>query len=88
MPNHGSVLIAVCKDSNGFQASMRGHGRVYPFSEVVFQDGLAKFFRDGREVWLSTQSYAEEHFDIIEKPALSDVIGDIKTLESARQEAV
>ena len=81
LPNHGEALIAVCHDTNGFQASMRGHGRVYPFAEVVFEGNFATFFRDGKEVWLCTERYAREHFSIIEKPALSEVIGGTGSME-------
>ena len=87
LPNHKSMLIAVCRENNGFQASMKGHGSVYPFAQLIFIDNLAFFYRDNREVWFCSRRYAESHFTIVEKPALSDSLGNVPTLEKIVSEA-
>ncbi len=80
LSNHDSTLIAVCKENNGFQAAMKGHGKVYPFSEVVLSESSASFYKNGRNVWFCNRKYAERNFTIIEKPALSDLLDGIPAM--------
>jgi len=55
---------ATCRDRSQMSAIMNGHGNVYPQAKMTVAGGIARFYRDGKEVWDCNSIYAAAHFDI------------------------
>jgi len=47
-------------------ATMNGHHLVFPQARMTVTAGIARFYRDGKEVWDCNSIYAASHF-IIQK---------------------
>ena len=58
--------FATCKERNVMSATMNGHHLVFPQARMTVTAGIARFYRDGKEVWDCNSIYAASHF-IIQK---------------------
>lgn len=43
---------------------LNGHSQVFPVADVIVENGWARFYRDGKEVWSCNPLYAALHFVI------------------------
>lgn len=63
-PLRAGQYIAKRRQKTLLAAVVAGHSRVWPQADVTVQEGWARFYKDGKEVWSCNPLYAAARFDI------------------------